>query len=164
MTRLLAVVLAPMFFSMACAAEPEARYDAAAFSTCAACHLATGEGIPGAFPGIHGRASKIAALDGGRQYLISVVAFGLMGPLSANGTDYSGFMPGQQGSMNAEAMAAALNYLVFELTDEKPANAAAFSGDEVAATAKEFQDSASPMTAASLRTSLIEQHGDAWPD
>ena len=138
-----------------------AAYSADDFTSCAACHLADGGGIPGAFPKIRNRAAVIAALDGGRDYLITVVSSGLMGPLTADGMDYSGVMPGQQGAMSMDAIAAALNYLVLNLVDDEK-DIAPFSADEVAK-AQEANDPAGPMTAAGIRQELISEHGEKWP-
>ena len=92
-------------------------YDADSYAPCAACHLADGAGIPGAFPVIRNRATAMAALAGGRRYLITVVSYGLMGPITADGSAYAGVMPGHGSSMQPDTIASALNYLVFQLTD-----------------------------------------------
>jgi len=139
-----------------------AQYSADDFKPCAACHLDHGEGIPGAFPKIRSRAATMASLEGGREYLIAVVSSGLMGPITADGMSYMGVMPGQKGAMQANAIAAALNYLVAELTDDNAVEFSLFTEDEVAAL-QSGNSTASPMTAASMRSELIEQHGDQWP-
>jgi hypothetical protein len=104
----------------------------------------------------------MAALDGGRDYLIAVVSSGLMGPVTADGMNYSGVMPGQQGALSAEAIAAALNYLVMNLVDDAAKDIAAFSADEVAKV-QEANEPAGPMTAAGMRQELVAQHGEKWP-
>ena len=48
-----------LFAANAISSEP----DKADYQRCAACHLPTGEGIPGAFPPLKGRVAKIAASD-----------------------------------------------------------------------------------------------------
>jgi len=138
-------------------------YKADHFAPCAACHLADGSGIPGAFPGIRNRAAAMAVLAGGRRYLISVVSYGLMGPITADGTAYAGVMPGHGGSMQIDAIADALNFLVFQLSDDFPAGLAAFTSFEVAAVQNETEN-ASPTTAANMRKALVEQHGGEWPN
>jgi len=139
-----------------------AAYSADDFTSCAACHLADGGGIPGAFPKIRNRAALMVVLDGGRDYLITVVSSGLMGPLTADGMDYFGVMPGQQGAMSADAIAAALNYLVLNLVDDEAKDIALFSADEVEKS-QDANDPAGPMTAAGIRQELISQHGEKWP-
>jgi hypothetical protein len=155
------LILLCLLAAGACAAEDAKEYSADAYTVCSACHLASGEGIPGAFPPIRNRAASIADLDGGREYLISVVSSGLMGTLEADGMTYMGVMPGHQGSMSPETIANALNYLVFSLVDEA-LDVEPFTGDEVRVQ-QESLKSASPATAASMRGKLAEQHADEWP-
>lgn len=154
-------VLAACSSANVVAESGDAAYSADDFASCAACHLVDGGGIPGAFPKIRNRAALMAALDGGRGYLIAVVSSGLMGPLTADGMDYSGVMPGQQGAMSMDAIAAALNYLVLNLVDDEK-DIAPFSADEVEK-AQEANDPAGPMTAAGIRQELISRHGEKWP-
>ena len=135
--------------------------DADAYTTCAACHLIDGVGIPGAFPPINDRTAAMAALDGGRDYLIMVVSYGLMGTIEAGGSQYMGIMPGNKGMMAADDIAAALNYVVFELSDSN-ADIAPFTSDEVEAVQSAAR-AAGPNTAAEIRQKLIEQHEDEWP-
>ena len=67
-----------------------AEYSGDAFATCSACHLPDGVGVPGAFPPVRNRAATIAGLDGGRDYLITVVTYGLMGTIQVDGVGYNG--------------------------------------------------------------------------
>ena len=138
------------------------EYSADNYTSCAACHLADGAGIPGAFPKIRNRAASIASLGGGREYLIAVVSSGLMGPITADGVSYSGVMPGQKGALQPDAIAAALNYLVADLADDQSNDVALFSAKEVVA-AQKANEPAGPMTAAGIRQELVEQHGEKWP-
>jgi len=156
-------VLAACSSAAEVAAVDAAEYSADDFASCAACHLADGAGIPGAFPKVRNRAASMAALDGGRDYLIVVVTSGLMGPVTADGLMYSGVMPGQQGALSAEAIAAALNYLVMDLVDDEAMDIAAFSADEVVKAQSANELATGPMTAAVMRQALVEQHGDKWP-
>ena len=131
-------LLALSFPPIASAADGE--YDADAYAICSACHLAEGVGVPGAFPPIRNRAADIAVLDGGREYLVTVVSYGLMGAI----------------------LVAALNYVVFELNDGDSEGIAPFSEDEV----EEIQprvDVKSPAGGEMLRRELSEKHGDQWP-
>jgi len=43
---------------------------------CAACHLANGQGVPGAFPPLAGRIDSAATDAAGRQYLVMVLEKG----------------------------------------------------------------------------------------
>ncbi len=140
------------------------EYSASDFAVCAACHLDDGSGIPGAFPPLRSRSAKMAALDGGREYLIMVVSFGLMGTIQAEGQSYFGVMPGHAGSMQAGAIAAALNYLVFGLNDDaKVGNTVkSFSAREVSAVQANTAGG-NPMTAGRLRNGLLARHSEKWP-
>jgi mono/diheme cytochrome c family protein len=60
---------------------------------CAACHLPTGEGIPGAFPPLAGHAPELIAEPEGRIYPILVTLYGLAGEISVHGQTYNGMMP-----------------------------------------------------------------------
>ena len=139
-------------------------WSADAFATCSACHLPDGAGIPGAFPPLRNRLADIAGLDGGRDYLITAVSFGLMGTIEVGGLQYFGVMAGNSGAMTAEEIASALNYAVLELNDDKDAVNAinAFSAAEVS-NAQSKVATASPAAAGKLREKMLEQHGDQWP-
>ncbi|MFK7954916.1 MAG: cytochrome c [Lysobacterales bacterium] len=137
---------------------------AEAYTVCAACHLPAGQGIPGAFPPIRNRAREIAGLDGGREYLIGSVTFGLMGQISAGGQSYFGVMAGQRGAMDSQTIASALNYVVLDLVDDAEATPAEpFTSAEVDGV-KEQWGAAGPNKAATLRAELVKTHGDDWPE
>ena len=127
--------------------------DAAAYQTCAACHLADGNGIAGAFPPLRNRLAPIAALDGGRRYLIAVVAFGLMGPIDVDGTTYNGIMPGNRGALSAGTIAAALNHAAIALDDGDSGDFEPFTAAEVDAVLDDM-DGAGPGAALELRNAL----------
>ncbi|MFW5451389.1 MAG: c-type cytochrome [Methylophagaceae bacterium] len=57
-------------------------------TNCVACHQATGQGIPGAFPPLAG--SDYLA---DKQKAISAPVNGLQGKITVNGTDYNSAMP-----------------------------------------------------------------------
>jgi mono/diheme cytochrome c family protein len=60
-------------------------------ANCAACHQATGAGIPGAFPPLADHAYELYLAD--RDYLPLVILYGLQGPITVNGVTYNGLMP-----------------------------------------------------------------------
>jgi hypothetical protein len=139
-------------------------YSADAYTACAACHLADGAGIPGAFPPINNRVAAIAGLQGGREFLMTAVSFGLMGTIEAGGAQFAGIMPGNKGLMSAEDIAAALNYVIFELADDqdKIADVKPVTADEV----EDLQSRVSaggPAIASELRKQLVEKNGERWP-
>jgi mono/diheme cytochrome c family protein len=144
------------------AADALAQEGSEAYATCTACHMADGVGIPGAFPPIRDRVAKIAALDGGRDYLIAVVTYGLMGAIEVEGAQYFGIMAGNSGTHDAADVAAVLNYVVFELGDGKSAGVEPFTAEEVekAQAAVELK---SPAGGGQIREKLVSEHGAQWP-
>ena len=138
------------------------EYGDEAYATCAACHLPDGAGIPGAFPRIRNRVAGIAALDGGREYLITVVSYGLMGPIEVDGNPLFGVMAGNTGALSDEEIAAALNYVVFELNDAAVEGVEPFDAGEVEAV-KAATSLKSPAGGGELRVKLVAEHGDEWP-
>jgi len=97
-------------------------------ANCASCHGPAGAGIGGAFPPVAGHTAELAALDGGRGYLIDTLLYGLSGPIAVNGVNYNGVMPAW-GQLSDGEIAAVLDLIV---GFGGPA-AAAFGADEVAA-------------------------------
>lgn len=82
---------------------------------CAACHQATGQGIPGVFPPQKAHTPEMYNHEdgiGGRDYLNHVVQYGLTGPISVNGKDYNGNMPAWAGALSNEQIADVLNYVL----------------------------------------------------
>ena len=80
-------------------------------ANCAACHQPQGQGIPGAFPPLAGHAAVVATVDGGREYLIDVLLYGLQGPIEVEGQTYNGVMPAWGHLQDAE-IADVLNFIV----------------------------------------------------
>jgi cytochrome c oxidase subunit II len=97
-------------------------------SNCAACHGPAGAGITGAFPPLAGHAAELAALDGGRDYLIDALLYGLMGPIVVGGVNYAGVMPAW-GQLSDGEVAAVLDHIVAFGGPATPP----FGPDEVAA-------------------------------
>ena len=137
-------------------------YPADTYATCAACHLPDGAGVPGAFPPIRNRAAAIAALEGGREYLIAVVAYGLMGTIQVEGTQYFGVMAGNAGAMSPEEIAAALNYVVFELNENDASGNEPFTASEVENVQAGIV-TRSPAGAGTMRPELAGKPGEQWP-
>lgn len=124
--------LLSLVFTQLVHGEGEQSAQAESFQRCAVCHLATGEGIPGAFPPLKGRIADIAASPEGRNYLIAVVNTGLMGNITIDGIPYMGVMPAQGPSHDANAIRDALNYSVQVLDrDNVPPDWQPISTDEV---------------------------------
>lgn len=151
--RLLAGAVGFFIITGVSAAPGEAEYQ-----RCSACHLATGEGIPGAFPPLKDRVASIAASDEGRAYLVSVVNAGLMGSITVNGVPYMGVMPAQGSSYDAAGISNVLNYTV-QVIDQ--ANASpdwqAFSAEEVTQLL-EANATASSQSNGKLREALLQKY------
>ena len=86
---------------------------ASTYTNCVGCHQPTGAGIPGAFPPLVGHVTDLFNADGGRQYVIQMMLYGVQGPIVVNGNNYNGFMPGWQ-QLSDEAVAAVLNHTLTE--------------------------------------------------
>ncbi len=80
-------------------------------SRCASCHGAQGAGIAGAFPPLAGHAADLAALEGGPDYLINVLLYGLQGAIRVDGTNYAGLMPAWA-NLADDQIAAVLDFIV----------------------------------------------------
>lgn len=76
-------------------------------SKCAGCHGTAGAGVPGVFPPLAASDYVNAADD----QLINAVKKGLNGPITVNGTQYSGAMPAFGGQLSDEEIAAVLTYV-----------------------------------------------------
>ena len=159
---LLAAWLLVSVSSLPVTADSLPGYSEDAYATCSACHLPDGVGIPGAFPPVRGRAAAIAGLDGGREYLATVVSYGLMGTIDVAGSQYFGVMAGNAGALSAEEIAAALNYTVFELNDEVAADIDPFTAEEIE-NVQLGTSAKSPATAGEMRVRLVTDNGDQWP-
>ncbi|WP_018968826.1 c-type cytochrome [Rubritalea marina] len=84
----------------------QAADGAKVYATCAACHQATGQGIPGAFPPL----AESEWVNGPVENLIRIQLRGLMGPITVKGTTYNSVMP-PNASMSDEDIAAVLTYI-----------------------------------------------------
>lgn len=110
---------------MAATGPATAQDGATIYKRCAACHLANGAGVPGAFPPLKTDVRKLAGTSAGRRYLALVVIRGVSGPITVEGKPYRGTMPAQ-GGLNDAQVAAVLNHVV------RGGSAKAFSASEIA--------------------------------
>ena len=127
MIRRLPPLLAAALFSAPAAAQT--ADGAAIYKRCAACHLASGDGVPGAFPPLRADIRALAARPDGRRYLILVVTRGVSGPITVEGKPYRGVMPAQAGLTDAQ-VAAVLNHVL--ATSAKGGGARPFTAAEIA--------------------------------
>lgn len=113
--------LAGLAFLLSLATTPVAAADGAAiYKRCAACHLASGAGVPAAFPPLGKDFRELATKAAGRRYLALVVIKGLAGPISVEGKPYRGIMPAQSG-LDDESVAAVLNHVGGTIAKNGPA-------------------------------------------
>jgi len=124
------VLAAAAAFAMPGAAAPAVDEGAAVYKRCAACHLANGAGVPGAFPPLRGDIRALAARSAGRRYLTLVVTRGVSGPITVEGKIFRGVMPTQSGLDDAQ-VAAVLNHVLGTFAKVGPA-ARPFTAAEVA--------------------------------
>ena len=114
MRRLL--FLAALVPGVACAAPD----GAAIFTRCAACHTATGAGVPGAYPPLNADFRELATRPDGRRYLVLAVLRGLTGPLTVEGKPFRGVMPAQA-TLDDGEVAAVLNHVGTHISKAGPA-------------------------------------------
>lgn len=132
--------------SLAVAGSAQSAPDGAKlYNRCAACHTASGKGVPGAFPPLAEDFRKLATKPAGRRYLVLSVTRGLNGPITVDGKPYRGVMPAQSG-MDDAAVTTVLNHIGTKIAKTGPkwvpytaaevakarASGAALSGSDVA--------------------------------
>jgi mono/diheme cytochrome c family protein len=77
-------------------------------SKCAACHGASGAGVPGAFPPLAGNAVVVADDP---APILKIISGGLTGPLKVAGTTYDGAMPAWKDQLSNAEIAAVATYI-----------------------------------------------------
>ncbi len=93
-------------------------------AVCAACHQATGQGVPGAFPPL----AKSEWANGSEERIIRILLHGLSGPIKVEGKEFNSVMPaiGPGGyNFSDEKIAAVLTYVRQEWGNNSPAISAA---------------------------------------
>ena len=74
---------------------------------CAACHQATGQGLPGAFPPLAGS----EYVFGEEERVVRIVLRGLSGPVTVKGQTFNGVMPAWADQLSDAEIAAVLTYV-----------------------------------------------------
>ncbi|WCL53404.1 c-type cytochrome [Gimibacter soli] len=129
------------------------------FKRCAACHLATGEGVPGAFPSLKTpEVGSFYETDEGRLWLVHVVNSGLAGEITSGGKTYRGFMPAQGGALGPEGIADVLNFVLHEFHPARK-DPTSFTADEVKALL-DTHGKPNPRTLSETRRALLEKGTD----
>ena len=88
------------------------------YAQCAGCHQQNGQGIPAVFPPLAGHVAEILAKEGGREYLILVLLYGLQGQIEVKGVKYNGVMS-SFAQLKDEEIAAVLNHIATAWGDAK---------------------------------------------
>ena len=86
------------------------------YANCVACHLPAGTGLEGAFPPLAGS----DYLEGGPERVIATVLYGNEGPITVNGVQYNGVMPGFAHLTDAE-VAAVVTFILGSWGNDYPA-------------------------------------------
>lgn len=98
---------------------------------CAICHQANGNGVAGMYPPLADSIGSFVALLAGRTYLVHVVSFGLVGPVSVHGQVYNGVMQAWP-ALNHQDVADVLNFALTTFNAKLlPKNFAPLTADEV---------------------------------
>lgn len=115
------------------------------YQRCVTCHMANGEGMPGAFPPLNGS----DWVTGPASRPIAVVIHGLQGPIEVKGATYNSMMMpyGTGVPMTDEEIAAVLTYVRNNFGN----SASAVTPAEVAAVRAATAGRTSPMTVADLQ-------------
>ena len=156
----ISVCLLSVLFSHLLIADEQASSLAGSYQRCAACHLAGGEGVPGAFPPLKGRIANLASTPEGRAYVVAVINTGLMGSITIDGIPYMGVMPAQGASYDEEGIRDVLNYAVQVLdSDNLQPQWQPFTTAEVQAVIN-AEPATSAMENGRLRQELLSKYPD----
>jgi mono/diheme cytochrome c family protein len=102
----------PMKGEVVVAVQDPMKVGAAAYVTCAACHLPNGAGQPGIPP-----LAESEWVIGSEDRVVRILLYGLKGPIKVKGADYNGIMPpfgrvtGSAYNWSDEKVAAVLTYI-----------------------------------------------------
>jgi mono/diheme cytochrome c family protein len=111
-------------------------------ANCAACHQASGQGVPGAFPPLVGS----DWVTGSEKRLVAIILKGLQGPITVHGKQYNNAMPPQEVALNDRKVAAVASYVRSAWGNAAPE----ISEGKVASARKEFASHPAQWTEAEL--------------
>lgn len=116
------------------------------FQTCAACHQATGTGVPGVYPALAGS----EWVQGDETKLVSIMLHGLAGPLKVESKDFNGNMPafGPGGGYNWSDDK--ISYVLTYIRQEWGNKAGAITPDQVKAIREKAAGHTKPWSAEEL--------------
>jgi mono/diheme cytochrome c family protein len=137
----LAALLLASAVQAADAPPPTYPAGASAFqANCAVCHGPAGGGVPSLAPPLTSYPARYAASAEGRRQLAMTVLYGLFGDIAVEGKHFASRMP-DFGQLDDATLAAALNFVVFDL-GHAPATLAPMEAGELAAERAHPQDGA----------------------
>lgn len=87
------------------------------YATCTTCHMANGEGVPGAFPPLAGS----SIVTGAPEIPVAIILHGMMGPLTVKGVQYDGVMTPWGPMFNDVQVAAVTTYIRSQWGNSAPA-------------------------------------------
>ena len=99
---------------------------------CASCHQASGQGVPGAFPTLHGT----QWVTGNERRVINILISGLVGEIEVLGDTYNGNMPAWGNILSDNEIAGVVTYI--RQNEEWGNQASEVTEEEVAAVRSEF--------------------------
>ena len=111
-------------------------------TTCAACHQASAEGMPGQYPPL----ARSDWVTGSERRLIRIVLHGLTGDVEVQGETYSGAMPAWGPLLKDAELAAVATYIRSNFGN----HAAVVAPESVARIRKEYSARKTPWTASEL--------------
>ena len=114
---------------------------------CIACHQPTGTGLPAVFPPI----AKTPYVNGAPERFAAIILKGNAGPFTIDGKPFNQIMPGQEGALTDEKIAAVMTFVRANFGN----TAGPVAPEVVAAARKKFADRTTPWTQPEL---------DAWKD
>lgn len=85
-------------------------------NTCAACHQASGQGVPGSFPPLAGS----NWVQGRADNVIAIVSQGLKGPITVKGDTYDGSMPAFANQLSDAEIAAVISFVRSQWGNDAP--------------------------------------------
>ncbi len=127
--------------------DPTAKVDGAAVyaGNCAACHQATGAGLPGVFPPLAGSEWVLAK----KEIPVQILLHGMAGPVIVKGASYAGVMPAFPQLKDAE-LAAVLTHIRKTWGN----SAGEITAEEIAAGRKTFADKTAPWNEAEIKSEV----------
>lgn len=132
--RIAVLALASVAVGFGFAQEEEVPLDGEALynQSCAGCHMPDGTGQEERIPALAAHVPHLANAEGGREYLMNVVMWGLSGEITVLGETFDRSMPARFTLANEE-LAAILNYIVTAWGNDALLNddVAEFTADEL---------------------------------